>query len=166
MSPIEQNPTSVPDYRMVYCAGYFDGEGCIWVGTQKRRSYYLRLNVASGDYDTLRIFGELFGGEVKPVKAKSSNKNIFHWSKNSCEAVETLSKLLPFMTAKREEAQLVVDFGWEPVQPGKRLSDEQIAKRCALRQALQKAKEKGLKTSHETRQVLQKAKERGLEISH
>jgi hypothetical protein len=67
---------------------------------------------------------------------------------NSAEAVKTLSKLLPFMTAKREEAQLVIDSGWQPLGRGVRLSDEQLAKRAALRNALKGAKKKNLKTSN------------------
>jgi hypothetical protein len=78
MSPIEQALSAVADYRPAYCAGYFDGEGCIWVGMSGKR-HYLRINIATGDYETLLIFKEIFGGVVMPVKASSSRKSIFHW---------------------------------------------------------------------------------------
>jgi uncharacterized membrane protein len=146
MSLNEQDRSAVTGYRLAYCAGYFDGEGCIWVGMSGNR-FYLRINIATGDYETLLIFKELFGGVVMPVKASSSRKNIFHWMRDSSEAVKTLSALLPFMTSKREEAQLVVDFGWELVERGTRLTEELIAKRRALRQALKEVRKKGRKLS-------------------
>jgi hypothetical protein len=146
MSLIEESPKPAPDWRVAYCAGYFDGEGSIWVGTQNRKSYYLRISIASADYETLLLFEELIGGEVTPVKASSSRKEIFRWSKNSNDAVKMLLQFLPFLTAKREQAQLVIDYGWEIIERGTSLSVERNDKRNALRQALQEAKQKGLKS--------------------
>jgi hypothetical protein len=147
MNLIEESPTPIPDYRVAYCAGYFDGEGCIWVGIQNKKSYYLRISIASGDYETLLLFAELFGGKVTHVKASSSRKEIYRWSRNSADAVKTLQRFLPFLTAKREQAELVIDCGWEINEHRTLLSVEHIDKRNALRQALQGTKDKGLKTS-------------------
>jgi hypothetical protein len=116
----------------------------------KGKQYYLRINVATADYETLLIFKDIFGGLVMPVRASAPRKNIFHWSRNSADAVETLSKLLPFMIAKREEAQLVIDSGWESTGRGRRLSEEQTARREALRMALKDVKRKNLKSSDRT----------------
>jgi hypothetical protein len=159
MNLTDQVPTPIPDCRLAYCAGYFDGEGCIWVGLMGGKPRYLRINIATGDYETLLVFTELFGGVVMPTKASSSQKNIFHWQRDSTDAVRVLSMLVPFLTAKREEAQLVIDYGWEPIERGMRLSHAQIAKRDALRLALKEIKKKNLKVSKSGIETLVSRKE-------
>lgn len=152
MNQTEQERSTIPDWRVAYCAGYFDGAGSIWVGLQDGKHFYLRINVASADHESLLAFKDLFGGEVMPIRASVPRKSVFHWTRDSMEAIEALSKMLPFLTAKRAEAQLVLDSGWKVAERSKHLSAEQIAKRETLRNALKEVKSK----------VLEEAKKKSL----
>lgn len=134
------------DSRIPYAAGYFDGEGCIWVGYTKNRSgretFLLRLSIISGDREVLMMLSDLFGGEVRGVKSRTSRVNLFRWSKNGLQAVETLSRMEPFLIAKREQAVLVASAGWDVCTRGRgySMSDDMRSRRFILRDLLQQAK--------------------------
>jgi hypothetical protein len=144
MNLIKQDTHPPSDFRISYCAGYFDGEGCIWIDN-RIRSPQLRISVVSGDIDSLKIFARLFGGNVFPVTSKSSRVNIFRWSQDNSFAVKCLEKMLPFMYAKREQAQMVVSSGWPIFARGSILPMQEVARRLNLRSELKEAKRRGLK---------------------
>ena len=141
--------SAICPYKLSYAAGYFDGEGCIWVyQIGPLKVFQLRVSIVSGDKDTIDLFSEIFGGNVNPVKCKSSKINLYRWYRNGAHAHLFLSLVSPFMIAKRDQAELVLNSGWifgrhtnqyMPVPP------DQIQKRTSLQQSLRLAKQKGRK---------------------
>lgn len=138
--------SAISDFRLAYAAGYFDGEGCIWV-FNNNKSLSLRASIVSGDTETLQVFVDLFGGKISPVKCKSSKISIFRWSRNEKEAFDFLEKICPFMVCKRYQAQLVLSSGWQfRTYLGGRghfLPVEERLKRSALQASLREAKRLG-----------------------
>lgn len=100
------------EQRLYYAAGYFDGEGCIAFLKNRNGRSYLRMAVVSGDLDSIRVFVELFGGQISsekrthPKTGKASY--YFAWRKNGTQAIETLKAILPYLLAKKRQAALAV----------------------------------------------------------
>ena len=138
---------NLTDADYAYLAGMIDGEGCIQVirGTSRhhRTGAEHRLNVSlSGTAPTFpRWLQARWQGNVhrKPRKT-ASGRSVWMWSVGSIQARDFLSSVLPFLTLKREEAQLALEFqatckwrrGGFP-----RLTDEDMALRDGYRFALQ-----------------------------
>ena len=147
MNLIEQEPTPIPDYRIAYAAGYFDGEGCINVsanGDGTGNSLQLHVIITSGDKPTLLLFQELFGGTFHPRAMRRYGwKYMFTWKCSGSVALEALHAMLPFLIAKREQAQLVFDKGWNVCLRGKTLTPTDRFNRATIGKGLKALKRKG-----------------------
>jgi len=137
---IQQEPSPGNECKLAYAAGYFDGEGTINVLSCKGR-FQLRVELTSYDLDSLRVFEELFGGEVRSDEFAGVNFQVYRWAKNNKHAIKVLRRLVPFLKSKRKQAELALDSGWDFQSPGgPRLTEIQIEKRAALYRALKEAK--------------------------
>jgi hypothetical protein len=97
--------------KLAYAAGYFDGEGTINVLSCGRGSQ-LRVELTSYDIDALLVFEELFGGKLRWREYKGVKFQLCRWAKNNREAISVLNAMAPFLRAKKEQAQLVLDSEW------------------------------------------------------
>lgn len=130
----------ISDCRIAYLAGYFDGEGCIHVG-RMQGTFYLRIAVASGDRETVCLFGELLGGKVKRAWTTKNGRKVYRWLANNANALRCLRILLPYLLAKREQAVLVLESGWEACARFRHgLPQDQRDIREALHRSLRTAK--------------------------
>src|ERR1035437_595723 len=96
-----------------YVAGYFDGEGTI--SCNSKWSLQLRMVVVSGDYYSLLLFQDLFGGQVyEMIPSQISKKStpglrMFRWAMYGKDCIEPLRALIPYLRAKKDEARAVVE---------------------------------------------------------
>lgn len=90
--------------RTAWCAGFFDGEGCITFG---RINGYIRIFCTIGQrvQEPLLIFKEEFGGGVSLDK-----KGLYHYQLTGPKAGEMLERLLPHLVVKKGQAELAIEW--------------------------------------------------------
>jgi hypothetical protein len=84
---------------LAYAAGYFDGEGCISMQINPW-GRYLRMVIVSYDRDSLQVFSDLFGGQVKYVN--HGKKMAYRWDKNGRFAQPALRELAPLLRSNKK----------------------------------------------------------------
>lgn len=134
---VEQKSGHYDQCKLAYAAGYFDGEGTINVLTCKGR-FQIRVELTSYDLDSLMVFVELFGGALRSNEYTAVKFQVYRWAMNNMQAISVLSAMVPFLRAKKRQAELVLDSGWNLQRPG--LTEFQIEMRAALYHALKEAK--------------------------
>lgn len=143
--PEPSRSAECPQYdlaKLAYAAGYFDGEGSINVLSWSS-GRQLRVDLQSYDLEALSVFGELFGGVIWYDEFAAVQYRVCRWVKRNEEAISFLRAVAPFLRAKKYEAQLVIDSGWETMGIGQgRLTESQKGKRAALYCALKDAKKR------------------------
>jgi hypothetical protein len=93
-----------------YIAGFFDGEGCVRFSEDRRRphrapSYCLRVALAQKKRRVLDQVVEFLGCGSVYYLGKSGGHQA-NWSSDS--AAKVLRALLPYLTCKREEAEIAL----------------------------------------------------------
>ncbi len=146
------NPQPYDLAKLAYAAGYFDGEGTINVLSWKGLPRQIRMELTSYDLDALLVFEELFGGKPRWDEFKRVKFQLCRWAKSNREAIEVLAALVPFLRAKKEQAQLALDSGWDVQGRGRHLlTEDQKQKRAALYLALKAAKEQQKRNKSQTK---------------
>jgi hypothetical protein len=129
------------EQKLAYAAGYFDAEGSISV-LRSGKHLQIRIAMETGDLDSQRVFEELFG--VAPYLRNNRSKTglpLFRWALNAKAAVDALNAILPFMRAKKAQAELVLGSGWDFSEArGRRASNAEKEKREMLKAALECAR--------------------------
>ena len=138
--------TQITTEMLAWAAGFIDAEGCISiVRGQGRRSpnHYVSIQVGNNDLPPLQVLADMFGGTVKTRKTLygTSKTHFSWWSRSSGPALQAIADLSPYLVSKREEADLVVEFGKRPTAMGRRrLSADLLRQREDLCAACQQAK--------------------------
>lgn len=113
------------DKAVAYCAGFFDGEGCISLESVKMteawhdqhrtapesraayREYRVRIITSQKFSDVpLRIMAETVGGKVHWFPSSGLWQHIA----NGRTAVSALRLLLPYLTVRRAQAEIAVQW--------------------------------------------------------
>lgn len=107
------------DERIIWAAGFIDGEGCITIKkggltVAHRQRYTLSLSVSQVKLAPLLILRELFGGSI------TESVQINQWGVASRQAASALKQLEPFLVNKKSEAIVALEFA--SVMPSKRIS--------------------------------------------
>jgi hypothetical protein len=143
--PISDTPTSGQLYderKLAYAAGYFDGEGSISVLRVGKKYLQIRIAMETGDLSSQRVFEELFG--VAPYlrnKRSRAGLPLYRWALNAKPAVDALNAIVPFMRAKKQQAELILSSKWDFSETrGHRMSESEREKREALKTALERAR--------------------------
>ena len=113
------------DESLAYAAGYFDGEGSVWM---KKKGLQLTVRVVSRDKESIAVLAEVLGGKVLPtvrVWKGRTLRNYWSWSAYGKEGQKALRKLLPLLLGKREVAIAACSFDYS----GSRLSDDERKRR-------------------------------------
>lgn len=104
---------------LAYCAGLFDGEGCININRHKpqtgKRSvqHTLRCHMGLSSENPVLHFVKSFGGSIKYRAIHLKNpkwKDQWVWTIESNQARDWLRIILPFLKMKREEALVAIEF--------------------------------------------------------
>jgi hypothetical protein len=101
-----------------YCAGLFDGEGCIQIVNDKSQgwnSWKLMIQMTSTSIASLNKMIGVFGG-TSLVANKGADNNVtqrfvaYHWALNGAKAYEALKRMKPFLVEKKEQADIALKF--------------------------------------------------------
>lgn len=110
---------NIADEQWAYLAGIIDGEGCICIHGQKcwnrkrtkRYTYYtLFLTVGNTSYRLLKWLHDNFGGSLAPAKKKENRRQVWHWNTASKHAEDILTRVLPYLVIKKDQAELALEF--------------------------------------------------------
>ena len=115
-----------------YLAGFFDGEGSVSVVNSLnngRHSFQVWVQVSNTDIDILETYQRLFKGQIRKLsKKKAHHKQAWMWRVVSKQAVAFLTAIEPYLTIKKEQAQLAIKFQQDRANKklGHPLSDEEL----------------------------------------
>ena len=96
-----------------YCAGLFDGEGCIFV-MQAKQYNTLLLRVVMVEAGPLQMMAETVGGKVTKGKVTTEGRQSWDWSVSGSTALVVLRRLRPYLIGKAKEADVVLMWYPEP----------------------------------------------------
>lgn len=98
--------------RIIWAAGFFDGEGCICITNRVRPggtvNQHVQMSVAQKVREPLDILVELWGGKVYVAKWKNSQG--FQWHMSHKRIEEPLFDMLPYLVVKRAKAEEALAF--------------------------------------------------------
>ncbi len=110
---------------LAYCAGLFDGEGCITLTKGGDSNYRLRLKITSTDYSVLTWLQEHFGGSIiLSRKETDNNKESWDWYCKTEDQVVFLFGILPYTIIKRAQIIEALNYHFEKQNGGKLTEDE------------------------------------------
>ncbi len=95
-----------------YAAGFFDGEGCVYVGRQKRSdrpsgpSYLLKVQVGQSEPAVLRELRQRWGGTLSQEK----RRHMWVWQIMSQKAGAFLRDIHSHTRVKSEQIAVALDF--------------------------------------------------------
>lgn len=101
---------------LAYCAGLFDGEGCISIVHRgerggRGRGYVLLVQLVNTNPWACQYFKFAFGGYVTFRKGARKNwRDYWAWVAASNQALIFLEVVLPYLKLKRPEAEIAITF--------------------------------------------------------
>jgi hypothetical protein len=128
------------DTDLAWAAGFFDGEGSLGIyrKTQYHRGrkyagWHVHARVAGCCREAIERFAEIVGeGTVrKEPRLTAGNRNVWVWCGASATAMDSLSRLLPYLTVKREQVELGIEFRKTVANHGSRGTPSEILQRQA-----------------------------------
>lgn len=97
-----------------YAAGFFDGEGSVYISTGRPlRSgiqYFLCASVNNTHRGIIDIFHRRFGGAISRTGETKTKKGVWRLRLYSLGASAFLEAILPHLLLKREQALLAIRF--------------------------------------------------------
>lgn len=97
-----------PSPDIAYAAGFFDGEGCVYIAKEKTW-YKLHIQASQNVRDPLDFLQDLFGGTVTLHK-QTKGGEIYSWRLSGSKASEALKKMLPYFFVKQHQAYVAINF--------------------------------------------------------
>ena len=89
-----------------YFCGFFDGEGCIIVTTER-----IRLSVDHTFPPVLEAIRDSFGGEIYGPILKEGSKPNWRWQiGGGIQVAQLLKLMLPHLREKRRQAEIAIDW--------------------------------------------------------
>ena len=111
-------PRGPSDVEIAWFAGFFDGEGCIHIAFKKtnpnclRKSFQLHISVSSTHIPTINKVKTMWNfGSVCIIATKNRQyKPYAYWRTVSVKAASVLRLCLPYLSVKKEEAEIAIAF--------------------------------------------------------
>jgi len=95
---------------VAYCAGLFDGEGCVAVYLH-RKQLAVCLSLNNTDFRLPLAMYEVFKGRVSPSSTrKDRNKAQAAWTIYRKEAIMVARELLPYSISKHDQLELMLQL--------------------------------------------------------
>jgi hypothetical protein len=126
---------------IVYCAGFFEGEGSVRIQNHGRRSRCLQLQVTvvQATLEPLDLFKKLFGGSIarRQMRYRGGYRNLYTWVASSKSGEIFLRTVYPYLRIKKEEARIALQYrdrirDQTQYDTRKRLSENEVAERMRL----------------------------------
>jgi hypothetical protein len=128
-----------------YVAGFFDGEGCVNISTDRYGKPYLRILVVNTDKSVLEKFQEKWGGDITHNKRHKENwKRSFTWRLSHTRAIEFLQDLEPFLIVKKKQANLAVEFCKLKPGKGSKWTEDSLQEAKTVIEKIKAANKKGV----------------------
>ena len=140
-----------------YFAGFFDADGTVTIEkyTYKRDyvhgpkagklRYAIKVQVGNVYRPVCQMYHERYGGSLYVRKTKSkTHRPIWVWHVNSLKAVAFLEDVVPYLTVKKRQAELALEFNthmrktWRALQ-SRSLEDPELQKIYAYRDGMHQA---------------------------
>lgn len=99
--------------KLIWAAGFFDGEGYIRVAKASpgRAVGHLKVNITQVIREPLELFRELFGGGIYTApRGSASRQHADRWEAVSATAARALEAMLPYLVVKREHAEIALAY--------------------------------------------------------
>ena len=129
---------------LAYCAGLFDGEGCVSLVKgkyDKKIKYSLQVKISSTDYFIIEWVQEHFGGYVTTEHKKTVNrKEAWCWSCKISEQDMFFFSILPYSKIKRIQIIEALNYIYEK-QNGGRLTEKELMLREGYHKRLKAMKQ-------------------------
>ena len=105
-----------------YLAGLIDGEGCITIFRHRTAecrddhwSYRPLVQIGMTHKLLIRMLHAQFGGQYKEMKGRDSTRRSYAvWTYRGGKCIELLKKIKKFLVAKKDEADLIIQFWDDP----------------------------------------------------
>lgn len=137
-------PREATDIELAYVAGFFDGEGCVYLNALKNGGASLRVKISQKDKRPLEYIRSIFGGSVCVSRNKKWATECWNWSVSAAQGERFLKLVQPFCLVKKEAIEIGLEYcsikrpvsrpgighRWNP------FSDEEKAQRLDLRRRL------------------------------
>ncbi len=114
--PARITPRTPPTEKLLYYAGFFDGEGHITLAISNNKeqpSYWLQIGVTGTVFGVLEDFQSDFGcghfSETYGIDAHGKRR-CKTWRCTSNQAAHVLKCMLPYLRVKKEQAILAIQF--------------------------------------------------------
>jgi hypothetical protein len=125
---------------LAWAAGFMDGEGCFTLSVNTgKQDWNRRPSMSASQVRILPIakLQAMFGGKVRNAGAvhNGTSQNHFQWQLSTREMAVVIPWLMPYLTVKREEAEIVLAYAAtvKRSRPGRKtLSPEEIEYRQVL----------------------------------
>lgn len=113
-------PENLPEIDFARLAAFIDGEGHIGIGRCRelrdhngRVNYKMWLCIANTDPRLMIWLRRFVVGNfyVHRSDRRGGRYPLYEWTVRSQEAVDLLSRLLPYFVMKRDQAELAIEFG-------------------------------------------------------
>jgi hypothetical protein len=101
--------------RLAYLAGFFDGEGCVYIIQHRRAGrtiqFSLEISFTGSDVAPLDLARECFGGQIsRSQDPRPGIKPVYRLRIRSRQAAAALDAMLPYLLVKAERARLALEF--------------------------------------------------------
>ncbi|MHA1627255.1 MAG: LAGLIDADG family homing endonuclease [Candidatus Asgardarchaeia archaeon] len=133
------------DTGVAYIAGFFDGEGSIFISKSKKQ-YFLTVSISNTNLHVLEEVQKIIGGNIsKSPDNRENSSELFKLRLYCNEAKKFLEKILPYLKIKKEQAKLAIEFQ-SKMEKGKRTipKDGQEKYRTLINSFNKKKKRKNL----------------------
>jgi hypothetical protein len=131
---------TISETDAAWAAGFLDGEAYLGIRRHRRDQYLNHSLVVSVDQnvvDPLDKLQSLFGGAVW------RGRGIWRWSATTKNAFKALESTLPYLTVKKEQAEVAIGFQ-QRRQAGSGAADKDLDERDRLRMMEIRASQKAI----------------------
>lgn len=92
---------------IAYCAGLFDGEGCVTILWPKRATVCMEINMTHKP--TLKKYAAIMGGTVKPhYNSRPDQRRQYRVRFFNGEAIRVAKLFLPYLSEKKGQARMLI----------------------------------------------------------
>jgi len=132
------------DLEVAYLAGLIDGEGCLRIeksgGKYRYTPHTPTVCITNCNPSLILWVYRKFGGHLYQKKNRGTFQVTWDIYWLGRKATELLEDVYPYLTAKKEQAELMLSYRELIGKPGKKLSEDNISKRWAIIEAMKTLK--------------------------
>jgi LAGLIDADG endonuclease len=140
---------TLSDTDLAYLAGFFDGEGSIYIrknySPNHPNPYYdIHIDCTNTDKETLVWIQQTTGiGKLRDRPKQKPNKDAYEWYLATSQMKEFLKAILPFLKIKKVRAEITLEFLELEIFQGSRIPENILIQREVIYQEMKEFNKKG-----------------------